>query len=219
MIETLYGKIFEIDALSGVVIIECAGVGYRVTVTANTLSKLPSPAFNAQGERDLSTEKNVRIYTHMAVKEDGVDLYGFHDREELSMFKLLITVSGVGPKAAMSVLSLFTPRALATAISAGDVKSISRAPGVGAKTAARITLELKDKVAKSFPTFDSADNLEPQSIVSPAASHAEKMADARDALTVLGYSRSEVAAAMKNIDSSLPLEEIIKQSLAVLMKN
>ena len=220
MIETLYGRIFETDALACTAIIECAGVGYRVAVTANTLAQLPAPEYEPDGTQIAG--KPVRIYTHMAVREDGVELYGFYSREELDMFRLLISVSGVGPKAGMSILSLLTPKKLALVIAAEDTKAISRAPGVGAKTAARVVLELKEKVAKNFPQF-TADNLaEPDVPAASTGSRAAKsgsLADARDALVVLGYSRSEVTAAMKNVDPAQSTETIIKQALAVLMKN
>ena len=113
MIETLFGQIFEINAAASAVIIECAGVGYRVTVTSRTLANLPVPAFSPDGVA-LSSPP-VRIYTHMAVREDAVELYGFADREELAMYRLLLTVSGVGPKAGMSILSLLPPKKLAEA--------------------------------------------------------------------------------------------------------
>ena len=217
MIETLYGKIFEVNAAACTAIIECAGVGYRVTVTANTLAHLPSPKFAPDGT-ELETPA-VRLFTHMSVREDAVELFGFHTREELEMFRLLIGVSGIGPKAGMSILSLFTPRKLAAAVASGDVKGIARAPGIGPKTAARVALELKDKIAKSFPYFaeDSAES--DDGIAAPAAPANDKLADAKDALAALGYSRSEIAAAMKNIQPEEELEEIIKQALAVLMKN
>ncbi len=217
MIETLYGKIFELNATACTVIIECAGVGYHVTVTANTLSRLPSPKFAPDGTQLESAP--VRIFTHMAVREDAVELFGFHNREELEMFKLLISVSGVGPKAAMSVLSLFTPHGLANAVASGDVKSISRAPGVGAKTAARIALELKDKIAKSFPTFSGGYEEEDIGGGSVTVTSSNKLTDAQGALAALGYSRSEIAAAMKNVDLGGDVETIIKQALAALMKN
>ena len=213
MIETLYGTIFELDPVSGIVIIECAGVGYRVSVTANTVSKLPSPKFSASGkpvEFPL-----VRIYTHMSIREDGVDLYGFYDRDELSMFKLLIGVSGIGPKAGLSILSLLTPKKLIAAIAAGDSKAISKAPGVGPKTAARVILELKDKVSK-MPQY--SENISDDVQTAPIISSSSKLSDAADALSVLGYSRSEIASAMKNVDAEKTLEEIIKSALAALMK-
>ena len=217
MIETLDGRIFETDALTCTAIIECAGVGYRVAVTANTLAQLPAPEYEPDGTQVAG--KPVRIYTHMSVREDGVELFGFYSREELEMFRLLISVSGVGPKAGMSILSLFTPKKLALVIAAEDTKSISRAPGVGAKTAARVVLELKEKVAKNFPqyTSGSATDIDLPAAEKPAKSN--NLSDAREVLTVLGYSRSEIAAAMKNVDPTMDTEDIIKHALAALMKN
>ncbi len=215
MIYTLRGNIILSEVQSSAVVIECAGVGYRVSVSANTLANLPSPSFSPSGDTVPSEE--VMIFTHMAVKEDGVELFGFKDKEELDTFKLLISVSGVGPKAAMSVLSLFTPKKLALVVASEDAKSISRAPGVGGKTSARIILELKDKLAKAFPEFDTASTVEAKPKNSTASDKA-KIKDAQDALAVLGYSRSEIAAAMKAVDMSAPLEDIIKNSLAALMK-
>ncbi len=104
MIRTLYGKIFESDALSCTVVIECAGVGYLLTVTANTIAQLPPPRFSPDGTQLEGAM--VRLYTHMAVREDNVELFGFYTKEELDMFKLLISVNGIGPKAGLSILSL-----------------------------------------------------------------------------------------------------------------
>ena len=215
MIETLYGRIFDADLEEGTLIIECGGVGYAVTVNANTVSALPAARFAPDGTR-LEGEP-VRIYTHMAVREDGAELFGFCTREEIVMFRMLIGVSGIGPKAAMSILSIFTPRARANAIELGDSKSIARAPGVGPKTAARVTLELKDKIAKSFPSLGIPETEAVSASVRAADN--SKLNDTRDALTALGYSRSEIAAAMKDVDFTADVEEIIKQALAVLMKN
>ncbi len=217
MIETLYGRIFELDALSCTVIIECAGVGYKVSVTANTLSQLPAPEYAPDGTQVAG--KPVRLYTHMSVREDGVELFGFYSREELDMFRLLISVSGVGPKAGMSILSLLTPKKLALVIASEDTKSISRAPGVGAKTAARVVLELKEKVSKNFPQFTSGGETETELPAAEKPAKSGNLADAREVLIVLGYSRSEIAAAMKNVDPSKSAEDIIKDALAVLMKN
>lgn len=217
MIHTLYGRIFECDPLTCTVVIECGGVGYKLTATANTISKLPSPSFAPDGT--AVEGETVRLFTHMAVREDNVELFGFSTKEELEMFRLLISVSGVGPKAGMAILSLLTPRKLAAAVAAEDAKSISRAPGVGAKTAARVVLELKDKLPKAFPAFaaaafDAAD-LAPTK-AEPTVS--TKLADAREALAVLGYSRSEVAASLKNADETASLEDIIRDALQLLMK-
>ena len=142
MIYSLNGELVHLDALSSSAVIECAGVGYKVTVTSGTLARLPSVT---------EPPKKVRLFTHLQLREDAVELYGFATEEELIMFKLLITVSGVGPKAAISVLSLLSPQKLATAIAEEDAKAISKAPNVGAKTAARIILDLKSKLAKEFP--------------------------------------------------------------------
>jgi len=215
MIETLYGRIFETNAERGSLILECGGVGYAVTVSQSTVSRLPSPVFAPDGT--MLEGAPVRIFTHLSVREDGVELFGFLTREELEMFRLLIGVSGIGPKAGMSILAMFSPRTLAKAIEAGDTKAISGAPGIGPKTAARITLELKDKIKKVFPLLGLVE----VETVSPTAAPRDnsKLTDTRDALLALGYSRSEIAAAMKDIDFSLDLEEIIKTALTALMKN
>ena len=215
MIYTLNGVLTEADITDSSVVVECAGVGYRLTVTANTLSSLPKPVYTASG--DVEEGMRVKVYTYMSVREDGVELFGFSSKAELDAFKLLITVSGVGPKAAMSILSLFTPKRLSLVIVSEDTKSISRAPGVGAKTAARIVLELKDKIEKAFPELDTAEVIESPK-ASKTAADKSKIRDAQDALAVLGYSRSEIAAAMKNVDMSAGVEDIIRESLAALMK-
>ena len=214
MIYTLYGKVFEIDVLGGYAVIDCAGVGYKINVSANTLSSLPAPQFDAAGNQLAG--QNVRVYTHLAVRDDGVELFGFYTKEELDAFKLLINVSGVGPKVALGVLSLFTPDKLYSAVAAEDSKAISRAQGVGAKTAARIVLELHDKVAKMAGVVPaSLGDAAPRKGGSAGGG---KLADATDALAVLGYSRSEIAAAMKNVNMEDPLEDIIKSALAALMR-
>ena len=217
MIYTLRGLLTEADVTGSAIVIECAGVGYRLTATANTIASLPSLRYGPDG--DVNEYDEIKVYTYMAVKEDGVELFGFKDKEELDTFKLLISVQGVGPKAAMSILSLFTPGKLAFVVASEDTKSISRAPGVGAKTAARIVLELKDKMAKAFPDYGASsfkESIKPKS--SAAVADKTKLKDAQDALAVLGYSRSEIAAAMKNVDLTSSVEDIIKESLSALMK-
>ena len=208
MIYCLTGELIFLDALNYSAVIDCAGVGYKVTVTANTLTKL-SPL----------TDKEVRVFTHMQVSEaNGVELFGFFDTDELEAFKLLITVSGIGPKGAMAVLSAMDPMQLSLAISAEDSRAIARAQGVGAKTAARIVLELKDKFAKAFPVAESGGSFEnavPRPVPKGSAS---KLSDARDALTVLGFSRAEATNALRSINAELPLEDMIKEALAALMK-
>ena len=204
MIYCLTGELLMLDAVSMTAVIDCGGVGYKTTITTSTLSYLNS------APRD-----KVRIYTYMAVREDSVELYGFATSEELSTFKLLITVSGVGPKAAISILSTLTPEALAMTIAAEDAKAIAKAPGVGAKTAARIVLELKDKLAKTMPELK---NSAPQSTKTASAGGGGSLSDARDALIVLGYSRNEIAQALSGADASLSTEELIRFALAKLMK-
>lgn len=215
MIYSLRGELTELDVTSGTVVIECGGVGYKLTSTANTVSSLPSISYMPSGE--VQNAPTVKLYTFMSVKEDAVELFGFKDREELDTFKLLTSVQGVGPKAAMSILSLFTPQKLALTVASEDTKGLSRAPGIGSKTAARIVLELRDKLAKAFPYLsvdEPAD--QPAKKVSVPADKT-KLRDAQDALAVLGYSRSEIASAMKNVDLKGTLEDIIKNALAALM--
>lgn len=176
-------------------VIDTGGVAYKMTVSASTLSQ-------------ISFLKNdVKLYTYMAVREDAVDLFGFYTLEELSLFKLLITVSGVGPKAAMGVLSAFTPERFAIVVGSEDVKALSKANGVGAKTAARIILELKDKVAKEIT----------RSNLSTIQSGGD-LADAQNALMVLGYSKAEAAKALSGVPATIPLEDMIKEALKKLMK-
>lgn len=208
MIYCLSGELLFTDAVASTAVIDCCGVGYKVTVTSNTLRKLP-----------VNPEKppRIRLLTYMQVREDGVDLFGFYTSEELDMFKLLISVSGVGPKAAVSILSLMTPEKLAAAIATEDIKGISKAPNVGAKTAGRIILDLKDKVAKAFPTMGTAsyeDTLPTQTVTADSG----KLTDAQSALLSLGYSRQEVAAALSKVNTSASLEDIIRLALNVLLK-
>ena len=216
MIYTLYGEIFEIDRASGYAVIDCCGVGYKMTVNERTLSRLPQPEYDASGELKRGSVP-VRVYTYLAVREDDVELFGFSGKDELEAFKMLITVSGVGPKVAMGVLSVFDPEKLYSSILSEDTKGISRAPGIGGKTAARIVLELRDRVAKIYSTPVAAARETGDGPV-PTDIGGGKLADARDALLVLGYSRAEIMNAFKSVDPSAPTEKIIKDALAALMK-
>ena len=187
-------------------VIDCGGVGYKLTVSLITSEELAS-----------SMNKQVRLYTHLSVREDGVELFGFASEEELSSFKLLITVSGVGPKAALSILTQLTPQKLAIAICTEDKKAIAKANGIGPKTAARIVLELKDKL-KQQTVFegDEAISLDEATDLGGSSS---KRKDAEDALAVLGYSRNEASSVLRTIDTqSLELDEIIRQALKKLMR-
>jgi len=189
---------------SGFAVIDCAGVGYKLTVSDNTYSAICAHV----GEKE-------KLFTYLQVREDGVELFGFKTNDELSAFKLLITVSGVGPKAAMAILSLLTPDKLSYAIINEDTKAISRASGVGAKTAARVVLELKDKVSKQY--FAPAESI--ASVITPVAASVKgkgNLSEALDALIVLGYSRAEAQRALSGIDPKLEVEKIIPLALAKL---
>ncbi len=182
-------------------VIDCGGVGYKLTVSTTTLSAIAS-----------KLGQKVKLYTYLAVREDAMELFGFYSVQEHSAFKQLITVSGVGPKAAISILSTLTPEQFATAVCSSDTKALGKASGIGAKTAARIVLELKDKLAKEFGT-------ETASTASVGMVTTGKLSDAVNALLVLGYSKSEATAALSGIDSSsMPLEALITAALKRLMK-
>ena len=181
-------------------VVDCGGIGYKLSVSANTLSHL-----TRLGEK-------VCLYTHFYIREDALDLLGFYSEAELSAFKLLISVSGIGPKAAMAILSIMTPEKFALAVSTGDAKAIAKAQGVGSKTAARVVLELKDKIAKTFGTElpgTSNDGGDMDVEFSPMVSTEEAVT----ALMVLGYTRQEAKAALKGVDPMLSLEEMITAAL------
>ncbi|MBQ1226417.1 MAG: Holliday junction branch migration protein RuvA [Clostridia bacterium] len=184
-------------------VIDCSGVGYKLTISANTLSKLAG-----------KDGTKVKLYTYFSVREDAQELYGFFTEEEHLAFTMLISVSGVGPKAAIALLSVLTPEKLSLAISTGNAKEISKAQGVGAKTAARVVLELKDSAGKLAGDSDVASYDSVDTVISSDS----KLADVEAALTVLGYSRSEVAYSLRGIDKSLDAEEIIRLALRNLMK-
>ncbi|MBR5539247.1 MAG: Holliday junction branch migration protein RuvA [Clostridia bacterium] len=190
---------------AGLAVIDCGGVGYKLTVSQNTLAEL---------DKNASRSDKAKLFTYMAVREDDVELFGFYTEEELATFKLLLTVSGIGPKAAMGVLSAFTPDGLARAVSAEDTKAIARANGIGAKGAARIVLELKDKLSYT------AD--EPEKIKVPVTSAKAKsssLTEAAEALAALGYSRAEINTVLSKMDiSGKDSGEIIRLALAQFMK-
>ena len=196
----LNGVVAEMEA--NLAVIDCGGVGYACATTNYTLSQLK------KGER-------AKLYTYMNVREDAVDLFGFSSQSELHSFKLLLGVSGVGPKAALAILSTNTPANLAMAVVMGDEKALTAAPGIGKKIAQRIILEWKDKLAKEQASFGPDTGGSVPLTVLPN----DKAEEAGAALAVLGYSGSEVAAALKGIDIDiLPLEEIIRQALKRMVK-
>ncbi|MDY5612615.1 Holliday junction branch migration protein RuvA [Dysosmobacter sp.] len=197
----LDGTVAEI--LPGLAVIDCGGVGYACKTTNNTLAALK------KGQRG-------KLYTHLNVGEGIFELYGFAAQNELNSFRMLIGVSGVGPKAALAILSAATPEALAMAIVTEDAKALTAAPGIGKKIAQRIILELKDKMAR-----ETAGGLDfSGGKGAPAAPlFASKATEAAQALAVLGYSSQEVQMALKGVDvENLPLEEIIRQSLKKMVK-
>lgn len=183
-------------------VVECSGIGFKCFSSLNTLKSVGR------------TGEKINLFTYLSVKEDALDLFGFATEEELSFFKLLITVSGVGPKAAVAVLSELEPSRLALAIASGDVKSITRANGVGKKTAERIVLELKDKVANVASSNDM------QSVASAAAVVEESAAgEAVAALVALGFNKSDAAVVVGAMDKSLSADEMIRLGLRQLSSN
>ena len=175
-------------------VIDCGGVGYACATTNSTLAQLK------RGEQ-------AKLYTYLHVREEIFDLYGFSTQAELSSFKMLLGVSGVGPKAALAILSSGTPDQLALSIVTGDEKSLTGVPGIGKKIAQRIILELKDKLAKEQTGFDAR-----MGSLSPIPAGG-KTQEAASALAVRGYSTQEISAALKGVDAALPVEEMIRIAL------
>lgn len=185
-------------------VIDAAGVGYKLTVSGHTHAALP---------RSPEKQKSVTLYTYLSVREDGVELFGFATLEELNIYKLLISVSGIGPKAALSLLSFLSPEKIALAVCSEDKKLIAKAPGIGPKTAARIILELKDKL-HADASADSGETI----VSAPSANSGNHSAEAIDALMVLGFNRSAALDALKGIDPTEELEDIIREALKKLMR-
>jgi len=195
----LDGTVAELQ--SGLAVIDCGGVGYACATTSHTISRLK------KGER-------AKLYTYLHVREDIFDLYGFATQTERNSFRMLLGVSGVGPKAALAILSAATPDTLAMAIITGDEKALTVAPGIGKRIAQRIILELKDRMAK-----EQGDLAVPGGAAAPGSPFAGKAMEAAAALSVLGYSAQEVSLALKGVDvEGQPLEEIIRQSLKKMVK-
>jgi Holliday junction DNA helicase RuvA len=185
---------------TGMAVIECGGVGYACRASANTLSAL------AIGEETM-------LYTHFAVREDAAELFGFADKAELHVFRMLLGVSGVGAKSALGVLSDLTPQEFAICVASGDAKRLQQAPGVGAKTAQRIVLELKDKVAKSMP---EAGKITADRVMS-VSSEGSAGAQALSALCVLGFTPGQAAEALAGVEAQ-DTAEMIKQALKRLAR-
>ena len=193
------GTVAEIDA--NLAVIDCNGVGYACATTSYTLSQLK------KGEK-------AKLYTYLNIREDAVDLFGFASQSELNSFKMLLGVSGVGPKAALSILSSTTPGNLALSVVMGDEKALTAAPGIGKKIAQRIILELKDKLAKEqvSGSFEAGGSV-------PVIVQNSKASEASAALAVLGYTAQDISLALNGIDmEALPLEEIIRQALKKMVR-
>ena len=185
--------------LSDYIILETRGIGYKIFISATAIEKLD----------ELGTK--IKIYTYLRVREDDVSIYGFVTEEELRMFELLIGVSGIGAKGAVSILSNITPTSFALAVISNDVTKIKSLPGIGVKTAQRIILELKDKL-KTENAIESKDNENVEKIKQINAEESKKV-EAIAALQVLGYNRKEIDKALEKVDNNLSVEDIIKKGL------
>lgn len=196
MIYSLNGTIVHVD--TNAVVVECGGVGYKCLTTANTLNTIGGVGNTA------------RLYTHMIVREDAIELCGFSTTDELSCFRLLISVSGVGAKLAIAVLSALSPEQIAVAVSMGDSKTLTKAPGVGNKVAQRIVLELKDKLKGMLQNDNSA-----VAVNAPTSAFVSRgnLTQAIGALAVLGYSSDDVLPFMNDLSPEATVEEIIKETL------
>lgn len=197
MIYSLTGKIIHTDV--GGLAIQCGGVAFYCAASFNTLRRV------------AEIGKETTVFTYLSVREDAMDLFAFHDPQELQCFKLLIGVTGVGPKAALAILSQMEPSQLALCVAAGDAKSITKAQGVGNKIAQRVVLELKDKFKNEMPAAFGSD-----AEAAGIASASTNCEEAVSALEMLGYSRSEASAAIGKLDSSLSTEDLIRKALRAL---
>lgn len=183
------------------VVVENNKIGYKIFTSGNTMANMPK------------INEEVTLYIEQIVREDFIGLYGFATKEELEMFKLLLSINGVGAKAAMSLLSISSVTNLKYAIIIGDEKTITRAPGIGKKTAGRIILELKDKLK----TTDLVESVESEDMVEMIEDYSNNISEALAALISLGYTEKEAEKALGKVNKSESLENIIKDSLKVLM--
>ena len=200
MYEYIKGKYIGIN--KDYVIIENNGIGYKIFTSGATMAEMPK------------VSEEVQLYLEQIVREDFIGLYGFKDREELEMFKLLISISGVGAKAALSLLSISRINNLKYAIIMEDNKHLCRAPGIGKKTAGRIILELKDKI-KTDEVSEGVDIQ--QGFEDISSNNSNAIGEAIGALLALGYSEKEAESALKKVNRQESVENIIKECLRVLM--
>lgn len=197
----LSGIVTDIDI--NFAVIDCSGVGYAVNTTTNTLSR-------------LKVGEKIKVYISECIKEDSFELYGFATVSEKRCFEMLLTVSGIGPKAAQAILCAVTPEGLALAIMNGDDKVITAAQGVGKKIAQRVILELKDKIAKQLGAADAPEM--PAVLTQADADAGTGRSDAVAALMVLGYGTAEINSVLRRMDTSgMSTEQIVKIALKNLM--
>jgi len=180
-------------------VIDCGGVGFLINTSTTSVKALPPVGAKAT------------MYTYLSVREDALDLYGFVSEQELSCFRMLLAVSGVGPKVALSILSEMSNERLAMSIVTGDAKALTKASGVGSRLAQRIILELKDKLKGTAKDMDGAEYFD-------ETGGGDAASEAANALMVLGYSRREADMALSRVDRGLPLEQMVKEALKQLMR-
>ena len=204
MIAYIRGTLAYIEPEESMAVLETGGIGYRILMSGRDLDLLP-----AAGEE-------LRLYTYLQVREDAFVLFGFFTREDRKLFQQLLSVNGIGPKAALGVLSALSADDLRFAVLADDAKAIAKAPGIGLKTAQKLILELKDKLAKGQTITGAGERYGGSGVtVIPE----NKLSEASAALAVLGYSQGEINLALKGIDlDGLTLEQIIKAALKKMMK-
>ena len=197
MYYSLRGNVIHLG--QNIAVVECGGVGYKCQTTINTL-------------KNLKLNAEAKLYTYLNVREDAMELFGFYTEEELSAFKTLIGVSGVGPKVGIAILSVLSPQQIALAIASDDLKSITMAPGVGKKLAQRIVLELKDKFKI---------NANSESVIKGAKTTAAvgNIPKAIEALSVLGYTAADVSPFISTLDPNLPVEQLIGETLKLMGRN
>ena len=194
----LNGTITILD--QNLAVVDCGGVGYGCHTTSYTISR-------------LKIGQEARLYTYCNIREDAFDIYGFSTKEEKRCFELLLSVSGVGPKAALSILSVVSPEGFTLAVMTGDEKALQQASGVGKKMAQRVILDLKDKLGGQIESVNVSSG-----VVSPAVAAGNKVSLASAALAELGYSAAEIAAAMKGIPAEeLPVEETVRRCLKAMV--
>ena len=199
MFHYISGTVAALD--QNLAVLDAGGVGYALHTTTTS-------------QRDLTPGERGKLFTYNVIREDCFDLYGFSTLGEKRCFELLIGVSGVGPKAALSILSSTTPEGLAMSILTEDEKSITVAQGIGKKIAQRVILELKDKMAKNAPVFSPSSKT-----AAPRPGGLDIVGDAAAALAVLGYSQGEISMALRDIDTAgQPVEAIIRQALKNMVK-